>query len=108
MLAISIRLRRLIGTQTVIKLRRSVLLVAVPVALAALVALGALAALAALTVLTFSLSSVVSVALTVSVALIVSVAVAVATVNISRYLPKTMFDKVPAVVAGTFLYKINI
>ena len=33
--------------------------------------------------------------------------VAVATVNISRFLTKTMIAKVPAVVAGTFLYKVK-
>ena len=32
---------------------------------------------------------------------------AVATVNISRFLTKTMIAKVPAVVAGTFLYKVK-
>lgn len=104
-------MRQLIGTRIIlfqIKLRRLELSVAVPVVPVVPVVLVALAALAALTVLTFSLSSVVSVALTVSVALIVSVAVAVATVNISRSLTKTMFAKVPAGVAGTFLYKINI
>ena len=105
MLAISIRVRQFIGTQTdpfqiKLKLRSSVLSVALAVVLAALVALTALIVLIVL---------IVSVALIVSIAVVAAavVVVAVATLNISRFLTKTMIAKVPAVVAGTFLYKVK-
>ena len=107
MLAISIRVRQFIGTQTdpfqiKLKLRSSVLLVALAVVLAALVALVALIALIVLIV-----SVALIVFITVVAAAVVVVVVAVATLNISRFLTKTMIAKVPAVVAGTFLYKVK-
>jgi hypothetical protein len=100
MLAISIRVRQFIGKQTdpyqiKLKLRSSVLSVALAVVLAVLVALVALIAL------------IVSVALIVFVIAAVIAAAVVATLNISRSLTKTMITKVPAVVAGTFLYKVK-
>ena len=100
-------MRQFIGTQTdpfqiKLKLRSSVLSVALAVVLAVLVALTALIALIVL---------IVSVALIVFImvvaAAVVVVVVAVATLNISRFLTKTMIAKVPAVVAGTFLYKVK-
>lgn len=115
MLAISIRVRQLLGTQTdpiQLKLRSSVLSVALAVVLAALVV--SLLVLTALTALTVSVVPIVSVALIVFVAVIaaadaaVAVVVPVARLNISRFLTKAMIAKVPAVVAGTFLYKVNI
>ncbi|MCG7336165.1 hypothetical protein MHZ95_12910 [Sporosarcina sp. ACRSM] len=106
-MANSIRVRQFSGTRTdlfqiKLKLRSSVLSVALAVVLAALVAF--LVALTALIVLT------VSVALIVFVAVIAAavVVVVVATLNISRLLTNTMIAKVPAVVAGAFLYKVNI
>ena len=104
MLAISIRVRQFIGTQTdpfriKLKLRSSVLLVVLAVVLAALVAL------VASTVLIVSVALIVFI--TVVAAAVVVVVVAVATLNISRFLTKTMIAKVPAVVAGTFLYKVK-
>ena len=107
MLAISIRVRQFIGTQTdpfriKLKLRSSVLLVALAVVLAALVALVALIVLIVLIV-----SVALIVFITVVAAAVVVVVVAVATLNISRFLTKTMIAKVPAVVAGTFLYKVK-
>ena len=71
-----------------------------------------LAALVALIVLVALIALIVSVALIVLVAVVVAlvvavVVVAVATLNISRFLTKTMIAKVPAVVAGTFLYKVK-
>ncbi|MGG0670562.1 hypothetical protein ABE073_18760 [Lederbergia citrisecunda] len=99
-MAISIRLRQLIGTRTQIKLRSSVLLATVPVALTALVVLAV-----SLTVLISSVALIVSSVLIVSAALIVFVVVAVAAANISRNLTNTTITKVPAVVAGAFLYK---
>lgn len=75
------------------------------------VVLAALVALAALIVLIVFVALIVLVALIVSVALIVLAAavgvVAVDTLNISRFLTKTVIAKVPAVVAGTFLYKVK-
>ena len=109
MLAISIRVRQFLWTQTrpfQILLRSFLLSVSV-VALA--VVLAALAALAASSLVVL-IASIVPAALIVSVALIVFavvVAAAVATVDISRFLTKTMIAKVPAVVAGTFLYKVK-
>jgi ABC-type multidrug transport system permease subunit len=110
MLAISIRVRQLLGTQTdpiQLKLRSSVLSVALAVVLAALVV--SLVALTALTALTVSVVPIVSVVLIVFVAVIAAAdaAVAVARLNISRFLTKTMIAKVPAVVAGAFLYKVK-
>ena len=65
----------------------------------------------ALVALIVLIALIVSVALIVFVAVVaaavVVVAVAVATLNISRFLTKTMIAKVPAVVAGTFLYKVK-
>ena len=96
MLATSIRVRQLLGTRTApfqLTLRSSVLSVAVAVVLVALVALAALVVL------------IVSVA--VVAAAVVAEAVAVAALNISRFPAKSMFAKVPAVVAGTFLYQVK-
>ena len=111
MLAISIRVRQLLGTRTdptQMQLRRSVLSVAVAVVFAALIVSAAQVALvvslAALIVLIVFVAVVVVVAV---VAVIAAVVAAVATLNIYRFLTKTMIAKVPAVVAGTFLYKVK-
>lgn len=79
----------------------SVVVLAVLVALAALIVLIVFVALIALIV------SVALIVLIVSVALIVFAVVAVDTLNISRFLTKTVIAKVPAFVAGTFLYKVK-
>ena len=83
-----------------IKLRSSVLSVALAVVLAALVVL-----IVSVALIVFVAG--VSVALVVAVVAAAVVVVAVATLNISRFLTKTMIAKVPAVVAGTFLYKVK-
>lgn len=100
MLAISIRVRQLLWTKTdpfQLKLRSSVLSVAVSVVLAVL---------AALIVLIVSVAQIVFVALIVFVAVVA--AAVVSKLNISRFLTKTVIAKVPAVVAGNLSIRLNI
>lgn len=104
MLAISIRVRQFIWTQTdrfQMQLRNSVFSVAV--VSAALVALAAF--LLALIVLIVSVAQIVFVAVVAAAVAAAVIVVDVATVNVSRFLAKTRIVKVPAVVAGTFLNK---